>query len=152
MNFLTWLCAANIINNVSKPHFSFAHAIKENPQKAFQKQLKFTQKTTQKSVPNPIQTETQKKRSKKCCKLQNSTKNDPKWGPQKERKIDNFSLFLSIGTPLGTHMAPRASKRGPRKPPSLNFASFWLPFSHILATISTCSSHIFAADFLHFFK
>ena len=75
INFLTWLCAANIVNNVSKPHFSFAHAVKENPKRALQKHLKFTPKTTPKSVPNPIQTETQKKRSKKCFKLRNDAKN-----------------------------------------------------------------------------
>ena len=120
--------------------------------KASRKHAKMIPKTVKIESPNGSKTRTQKKQPPKTIKSRKNTKNVPKWGPQKGRKIDHFSSFLSIGAPLGTHMAPRASKRGPRKPPSLNFASFWLPFSHILATISTCSSHIFAADFLHFFK
>ena len=43
-----------------------------------------------------------------------------KMGPEKRCNQVPFSSFWNFGAPLGTHMAPRASKRGPRKPPRGN--------------------------------
>ena len=83
VNFLTWLCAANIVNTVSKPLFALAHAVKEKLQKTFPKPIKFTLKTTPKSVPNLIWTKNQKKRSNKSSKVWKNTQNVAKWGPKR---------------------------------------------------------------------
>ena len=85
-------------------------------------------KTVKIESPNGSKTKTQKKQPPKSIKSRQITKNAPKWGPENWCKHLPFSYFLSIGAPLGTHMAPRASKRGPRKPPRGNLESFLLQF------------------------
>ena len=134
-------------------HFFHLHT---RSKKIKKKHSKNTSNSLQKPLKNQSQTKFKQRPRKSAPKSALNCEKVPKMvqnGVPKRREGSTiFRYFLSIGTPLGTHMAPRASKRGPRKPPSLNFASFWHPFSHIFATTSTLSSHIFAADFLHFFK
>ena len=132
-------------------NFCFHALIKKRP-KNIEKTLKNDPQNRENRVPNGSQTKTPKKQPPKSIKSRKITKNVQKWGPQRRVMEVTFSSFLSIGVPLGTHMAPRASKRGPMKPPSLHFASFWHPFSHIFASFYTFCSHIFATNFLHFLK
>ena len=130
----------------------FHTCLKKTTKKASKKHSKMIPKTVEIESPNDSKTKILKKQLLKSTKLAKMIQNMPKWGPQKMSLEVPFSSFLSIGAPLGTHMAPRASKRGPRKPPSFHFASCWHPFSHIFATIYTFCSHICAANFLHFLK
>ena len=137
---------------MSKPHFLLPRCNKKNNQKNIEKHSKMTPKTVKIESPNGSKTKTPKKQPPKSIKSRKMTKNVPKWGPQRRVIEVTFSSFLSIGAPLGTHMAPRASKRGPRKPPRGNLESFLLQFSHIfdplcpnflnsLASIFICYKH-----------
>ena len=104
--------------------FFFDTYLKKQSKKASKKHSKMIPKTVKIESPNDAKTKTLKKQLPKSIKFGKMTQNMPKWGPKPRVMEVTFSSFWSIGAPLGTYMAPRPSKRGPRKLPRGNLESF----------------------------
>ena len=114
-------------------HFFHLHTRSKKIQKQHSKNIT---NSRQKPLQNQAQSQSKQRSSKIVCRVFQIPKKYQKrvkMGSQKKGNSAPFWYFLIIGIALGTHMAPRASKRGPRQHPKLNFISFRHPFSHIFA-------------------
>ena len=109
--FLIWVCAANIVNTISKPHFSLTHFVYESMKNTVQKHPQIVRKFTAKSIQNRIHTGIQEKPLQKWSNLRKSVNNESKLGPKKTSihlLFFAFAYWDGSGSPMRSQGAPKA--------------------------------------------